>query len=756
LFLTFLSSSTFASCQYYDEIDESLTKVYNKTVVDYFSVVIKDATEQRRVYCANSAIPYISTSGTTCYSNFDSVKYPRCQSGDHLMGETACGYYYCGSGFKLDGDKCKTDCSSYGYSLVNNKCVKSISYKFYDYYCEDTANQQGFIWELSEQSVVDGSKIDSNTNTRDIYTLDNTIYSHSTKPMCEREYQECTMTCEPPLVLEASTGKCVISYQDMCIEKGMVYNSSTEMCEEENQCGSSEAFKDSESLQCKMIPNCDVMNDVCGEIADKLCENSEFSYFLSSGMCEKDTACTVDEYVLSDGNCGGTPFCSDGDAEAIEDCINTVNLTKSCAPDRRSGNLCYASDSTILDSSSVDYYRPLLKATVDGAFKEVGYGNKVEILCTNTSDKCQFRLIKIYTENDGKSLCFKDAQGVESCIEISGDCSFSGSIDYPNGIKQLKIVDGNKIFAYNLQDKIDSIGSIGATCSLSGKVGSFDGVYTTSDITSIKADGLDIKFWDAYQRGFIGVITILPTIPQKDLDDGYIYEDIDVYSLISKGFTGFYSEDAAAVYGVYNGFISKSDCQELIDETTFYIPQATTIIEEDVLRGLSFKSGNAYNYNDGDLLNGSCVIKSESSQSFSEQEFSMKNTIIDEISSIYVCSPFSCLDHSCQYSQCPTGYSPTLYEQSYFDVIVAQDFPIATATEVCDTDLCDSNKPYFRYCGNSYGCEIKENIYQQSDGSCVEVSCRSDEQLDVTTGKCISYGCLNSIERSGKCYIDLY
>ncbi len=640
-----------------------------------------------------------------------------------------------------------------GYIDNGNNCKKTIQYTFIDYKCDiNDKNTQNFGWELVSPVINDGSKIDNDLTS--VNNLSNPVYSHSAQPQCKRKYQECTIDCDSPLVLDEATGKCVISYEDMCIEKGMIYNSSTKLCEKENQCGNVNAYKDSNSSYCMMVPKCDVVNGVCGELPNKLCSNTDFAYYLSSNICEKNTACITDQYVLNDGRCGGEPFCNDNDTETIEDCINTINLSKSCAPDSRSGNLCYASNG--VSSNSIDYHRPLLKASATGSFKEAGYGNKLGILCTNTSDKCQFRLTNIYTENDGKQLCFKDAQGVESCIEISGDCSFSGSIDYPNGIKQLKIEDGNKIVAYNLQDKTENIGSIHATCTLSGKVGSFDGVYVSSDITSIKADGLDIKFWDAYQRGFIGVISMLPTIPQKDLDDGYVYEDANVYTLLNKGFTGFYSEDDSVVYGVYNGFISKSDCQDLIDETAFYIPQATTIAEEDILKGLSFKSGNNYNFNDGDLTNGSCVIKSNSSQSFTKQDYSVKNTFIDESSSIFVCSPFSCLNHYCQYSQCPTGYSPTLYDQSYFDVIVAQDFPDASSAEVCNTDLCDSNKPYFKYCGNSYGCEIKPNIYQQSDGTCVEVSCRSNEQLNPNTGKCISYGCKNSIERSGKCYRSLY
>ncbi|WP_294961500.1 hypothetical protein [Sulfurimonas sp.] len=647
-----------------------------------------------------------------------------------------------------------------GYSEVSNPtggaaCKKEISYSFEEYTCEENSlNPQGFSWELNSPIENDGSKIDGELTV--VNNLTTTIYSHSVQPICKRKYQECSIDCESPLVLEPSSGKCVIAYEDMCIEKGMIYNSSTHQCEKENQCGNTEAYEDSNTSYCAMMPNCQSTEEGCGETVNRTCNNAEFTYSTLSDVCEKDTSCLENEHVLSDGTCGSTPFCNADDTEALDNCIRTVNLTKSCAPDSRNGNQCFVSSGDNIGNKSIDYFRPLAKNNVSGSFKEEGYGNNLPILCTDSSTKCEYRLVKMYAEDDGKSICFEDAQGINSCLAIKGDCTVSGSIDYLNGIKQLKVEDGNKIIAYNIQEQKSSIGSIHSTCTLSGKVGNIEGIYISSDITSVLADEQDIKFWDEYKRGFIGVISILPSVPKEDQDDGFNYQDKEVHSLFNEGFTGFYSENNSSVYGVYNGLISKSNCQSLIDGTTFYIAMAETEEEDNILKGLSFKSGSAYNYSDGDLENGSCVIKSDSSNSFSNQDYSIKSTAVNNLSTIFVCSPLACSDHYCQYNQCPTNYSPTLYDQTYFDTIISLDFPDAIAEEVCVTESCDSNKPYFEYCGNGYGCETKENVYQQSDGSCVEVTCESGKEFDIDSGKCISFGCKNSIERDGKCYKSLY
>jgi len=310
--------------------------------------------------------------------------------------------------------------------------------------------------------------------------------------------------------------------------------------------------------------------------------------------------------------------------------------------------------------------------------------------------------------------------------------------------------------AYNKLVQDEPIGSIGSTCEISGKVGSFEGQYIASDITAVVTDGLNIKFGDRYQRGFIGNIALLPTIPQADFNEGFTYADADTFTLYQRGFTSFYSEDNETVYAVYKDMISKSECESLIADTNYFIVQPLTSHEADILEGLSLKSGSSYNYRDGDLNSGSCVIKSTTSQSFDNQEYSYKIVKIEDASSVFACSPYVCNAGSCQTNSCPIGYVPTLFEQDYFDSIYYQDFPTKTEAEACVDMTCDQNAPHFRYCGNEYGCPAGETVYQQSDGTCVSVTCDAEESLDPVSGKCVSYGCVNSVERDGKCYRSLY
>ena len=626
-------------------------------------------------------------------------------------------------------------------------CKKIMTYDYIKYTCPIEKNIQGFSWKLATQETSDGSKIDSSLTT--VTDLTKTLYSHDVKPQCKRKYQECIIGCISPLELDKVSGKCVADYTTICEHKGLIYNDNTKKCEKTNQCKYDEAYKDNNSSYCIMMPNCSVSDGVCANPVKKTCEVVSFLYNVDNNQCEDKTNCLSSEFVLNDGLCGGAPFCKDGDIQTIKDCVNAVKANKSCLPDNRVGNLCFVSNG---ENINIDYKHPLIKTIVTGGFKEAAIGEKLGILCTDSDNQCQYRLTKIYTEDYGKSLCFEDAQGVSSCVKIDGDCSLSGRIEYENGIKQLEIVDGNKINAYNLQDNNKSIGSIESTCVLSGKVGSFEGSYKTSDIIAVKANGSDIKFWDQYERGFIGVISLLPTIPKEDLDNGYTYADKDTFKLLNKGFTGFYSEDESVVYGVYNGFISKENCENLIDGTSFYIAAPTSEAEASILAGLNFKSSHNYNFNDGDLLSGSCVIKSEISKSFNNQKFSIKSTTVSDSGTAYMCSPFSCKDHSCQFNQCPTNYNFDVYEQSYFDLIVNKDFPSAVPEEICQDNLCDSNKPYFRFCGSNYGCKNQQDIYQQPNGSCIQVTCRTGETLDATIGRCVSKGCKDSFEKDGKCY----
>ena len=705
-----------------------------------------------------------TTSGTGCNTVKNDLDVYNSSSSDSLyVGNLSyCPGYSAQSpsvSFDVDTIEVETDaiCPS-GYVADGTKCKKQEQYNYYKYSCNSNdKNTQGYGWKLTIPQSNDGGKIDPDTNN--INNLSGAVYSHSTAPQCKRKYQQCTINCQAPLVFDSVSKKCVATYSKVCKSKGEVYNSTTHKCQINNQCFYASAVKNNKNDFCKMPPNCDFKNGVCSEIVNKTCALPQsFSYNAINDACLKNTACLNNEFVSSDGSdkCVGTPFCNQGDINKPTKCESNKIIEKSCSPDNRSGNVCFQGGKS---DTSITYKHPLVKTTFSGGFKADSFKDMLNIDCSAKGTKCQYRLTDMYAytgENSQNHLCFKSAYGRESCIDVIGQCKFSGKIHSEDGIKQLRIINGKTIAGYDLEDSNNSVGEITSTCFLSGKVGNFKGSSVSKDIIAVKANGENLEFWDPYRRGFIGVISSLPTISDDDIANGFGYQDQEVYNLIKKGFTAFYSPDAQSdTYAVYDGLISRAKCLDLIKGTSFFVSQPATNTDVLMYRGLNFKSSDNYNYNDGDTINGSCVIQSKKHLAFNQQKFSQKVTSVQDTNTVFVCSPYKCNQGTCQYNQCEQGYSGDVYEQSYFDEIIAKSYPNIGTQIPCTDEVCDSNKPYFGYCGNKTKCQIAPDVFQQNDGSCVKITCKQNEVLDVKTAKCISYGCKNSIEKDGKCYKSL-
>ncbi len=644
------------------------------------------------------------------------------------------------------GQNSWSDCPA-GYS--GNPCKKIVTYIYTKMTCDnEDINTQGFGWEFVNIAENDGTKIDPNTNNINDLTAD--VSSHNTaENLCKRKYQECTIDCESPLTLDVASGKCVMDYYTSCQNKGMIYNIDLNICEKDNQCSNLLARKDSASEYCVMPAECNVVNGICNEDVLKTCSDSTFTYNPISNKCEKPIGCTASQILLADGKCGSDVYCTDGDLQALENCIKAIETSKTCGVDGRDSNLCYKQNIGP-DQFDISYKRPLIKVELSGGFKLEEYGDLKTTYCSNDDGNCTFRLVKIYAENDGKELCFIDNVGSKGCVTLNGNCTVNGSVEFSQGIRQLLIENSNKsIVAYNKSIQENSLGIISSSCSLSGKVGAIDSPSNKREIIAAKASGIDIKFWDSYKRGNIGIITFLPTIAQEDIDDGYAYDEPEIMSLYSKNFTGFYSTNGAT-YAVYNGIISKDSCQDLLVNTSFYITQAENDDEMKTLQMLSFYGDTNYNYNDGNYSAGSCVIKSVSAQSFNSQQFAKKIVEVKNSQTAYMCSPLKCGDHSCQYNQCTTGYLGSMFEQSDLDKFLLSNS--LTKEELCIDNTCDSRKPYYPNCGNSNGCSNLPGVYQQENGKCVTVSCNTDEELDLETLKCKKLECKDSIEKDGKCY----
>lgn len=639
-----------------------------------------------------------------------------------------------------------------GPETAKGQCKKTVNYTYRNYTCnENDKNSQGFGWELNDIAKNDGVKIDPDITANNTSTLAATISSHTTQPKCTRKYQECKIECPSPLVLEASTGKCVVNYAKECELKGMTYNSTLKTCEKINQCNNENIYKEDSTDLCVANQNCIIdEKGNCITEAEYKCDEG-FFYSLETKTCVKQSECSDNQIPLSNGKCGSIPYCDEGSEETLENCIKRETVIKSCNSDARDNNTCFKQDTTT-ENMNIDFKRSLVRVELDGGYKVEEYEDRKSTYCNDDHGRCTFRLIKIEAKNEGKSLCFLDNVGGQGCINIQGECSVSGKIEFHQGIRQLLIGSDNKtIHAYNKAIKEEPIGNITSTCSLSGKVGAIDTENAKREIIAAKADGIDILFWDSYRRGYIGLITFLPTIPDKDAKEGFKYEDPDVMELYKKGYTAFYSI-GNNTYATYNGLISRDKCLSDIKGTTFYIPQAENEAEMQILNMLSLKGDNNYNFNDGDSINGSCVIKSVSATSFNSQFFSKKRVLISNVNSKFVCSDLECNDNSCQYNQCSYGYYGDTIDQNDFNEFIEKFHPGMNKDSICLEENCDTNKPYYPYCGNARGCKNLSDIFQQEDGRCVQVSCADDESFDTQSNKCIKLDCKDSYKKDGKCY----
>ena len=620
---------------------------------------------------------------------------------------------------------------------------------------------------------------------------------------CVSSLQICDMGCSAPLSLNRADNTCSISYSNMCSRYGEVYNSSLHKCVRPNQCNSANAYNDSGF--CAMNSACPITNasGKCVIKPIRTCKYSNYYYSSNKQECLANTQCDALEYVSNANMCDSQPYCKKGDAVLATKCKSIKNVFKTCGGDARKGNMCYiANHGTAVTST----YKPLTTDSFVGNYKSYEYGKMVNALCTNNTDiPCKFRLTDINAT--GNNICFTDERGVHSCFTTSGNCTFSGHVYDKLGIKQIRvnptnnkelIINGiaatlfkassshvqscvsnaqtacqqdasgytqfscpassvvieNTAGLYSCATETNATNTINSTCAISAKVGQYNKPYVTSDIISAKSINGVIQFWDPYMRGYIGNISILPTISAQDAAQGYSYKSPDEAKLLREGFTGFtYIKNAipgsnqanSNMYAVYDGTISKTECEKLIKGTSFAIAYPTNQQEQTLIKGLSLQS-NTFN----------CVVESNTAIPFSQQKFSVKNVSSPALATNFVCSPLKCSNHECQYNQCPTNFTGGVYHSSTMNSYIAgyntEHNTNIGQSDVCINNTCDSNLPYLPYCGNKFGCPQRPDVYQRSDGTCAEVTCPKGSTYNAAKGKCEAYGCVNSIEKDGKCY----
>ncbi len=648
-----------------------------------------------------------------------------------------------------------------GYVLKNNSCQKTVGYSFKEYYCDiNNKNPQGFGWEFDPSTlspVNTGTKIDPDIHNKNASLLDD-VYNYNKKPQCRRKYQACTMDCPDGQTFDKVKGVCYISFEDECKQKGMVYDATYQRCVVENNCNDSSAIQHANSQKCEIKPSCSVSDSgVCSSLATFNCFQNTFLYSEDEDKCLSQILCSEAEYVNGDTKCASKGYCNSGDVDLGKTCSSTIPASGSCTQYERDGNVCF--DSSTVGSEPIVQKKPLVVPEVSGGYKAQDNKEVYPIFCSDSNETCKFKITDIYSSNNGKSLCFRSASGEDGCVNISGDCSVSGSIHYDDGIRQLRVRDFKKIDAFDISASSSPLGTIDSTCALVGKAGSFDEPYASQgQIGSVSvSSGNNLIFFDKYKRGFIGNIAFIPTIKQEDIDNGFAYSDKDIMDLLNKGFTSFYA-DSGSVYAVYNGYISKSNCVSMIDGTSFYFSYPSTEAERSIYQGLSFYRDN-YNYLNGDETAGSCVVKSDTAESILDARFAKLVTEVPKGQTAYMCSPFICKDHTCQSNRCQTGMNGSEIEESLFSTNVINANDKTTKDRVCISNVCDSNLPYVNVCGNKKGCDTsKEGVFMQQDGSCVQASCDTNngEYYDGSLKKCVKLGCKDSILRDGKCYRSVF
>lgn len=435
--------------------------------------------------------------------------------------------------------------------------------------------------------------------------------------------------------------------------------------------------------------------------------------------------------------------------------------------------------------------RNILKSTFVGSYKTDEYDKyhlkPIDTFCSDNNKDCQFRLVNIHDEDNGKSLCFRDAINQKGCFSfvdksgLPGDpnryeddqnCTWDVNITHDAGITALETNYYINVPGLSIIDVFTGangyrqwIGVIISTCPVYAKVGHLystrhpNPIYQNSPIISAKADRSKIRFSDSYKRGDIGFIEVIPEIKPKDLEDGFHFPNTHVVNLAKKGFKHFdklVTNKHTILFAGYNSPISKADCESLISDTPWYIAQASTPEEQRIITSVGlYGHPSNYNYNDGYTALGSCVVAKIHGSTFNDIGWASKVKVSNQKTQ-YMCSPLLCGDGQCQTVSCPANTVGTKLKK--------QEKHEANITDACTDQVCDRYQSFMPMCGKDARCETDKpeifEVYEDDKefkiGTCVEASCTDPAQLDPNTGHCKEWGCRDSVKVGDKCIKTLY
>jgi hypothetical protein len=322
-------------------------------------------------------------------------------------------------------------------------------------------------------------------------------------------------------------------------------------------------------------------------------------------------------------------------------------------------------------------------------------------------------IIKIFTEEENSNkLCFEFNNKDIECINVE-NCSFKGSIQENEKIKELNISD-KKIFINNKEDNF-----IESTCNLNGHVGWKNRI---EGITSIKSEKNRIIFYDSFIDKNLGFIEFINNINEEDINEGFKIKNELAYKLLNEG---FYSSD---YLDGYTYFVSEENlppfhCNKIKEKYTEL--EIEYKFETENLRNLlKILSGDNFKYLETNEMTR-CIFKIKGDYSFNSNTHLIKEKELKEDYTIYKCSPISCNNNTCQKANCPTGYDGFIHTKYEF-----------IKDEECQNQSCDANKPYSLYCGKSSECNVTEDNILLKDGTCTVAICK-EGYFDKTKNKCV-------------------
>lgn len=451
----------------------------------------------------------------------------------------------------------------FSYSDTVGKCIKSIQ-------CDGIIDSNGFCNTETEKTCLG------------TFSYDSVLQECVSSPICDSgsydlAQNKCidntliyTPACPTNSVFSPTQDKCVKTPEQKCSGDMELISS--------NILGSSYVCKSSTDNSCTgergyILSKEGVRTDFCAEDNSVTCP-ADYNPF--SGKCVAFPTCESG-YLLGEDSCQisykwNEYQCTDSTpVESGVDCLGSCNFDGcSCNPITPPATNCKtpAQGNNIVElnqSRDIELHNVLnegMSLLEFGTSKGFGCGKE-----------CLFNVNEINTENG--NLCFSKRNGQKECFNIQG-CHFSGSLKVNKELEEITVSN------YNTLTSEEATGSITSTCKLNGHVGWANRI---EGITSIKAEGDRLLFWDSYSDGYLGFIEFVRDIPSDAREDNFIYENPIPYEMLTNRFTSI--EKLSDITYFVGEDISRNECIYLANREEMNVLVSPSNAENDLLKTLS-------------------------------------------------------------------------------------------------------------------------------------------------------------------------